>query len=55
MVYQSAAAQKDHEDNEGLKIVVFNDGEAGSSHIRPDPPFSTRRVYFQEGTALVTL
>lgn len=55
LVYQSAAAQKDHEDNEGLKICVFHNGEAGPSHVRPEPPFSTRHLYFQKGTSLVTL
>jgi len=53
--HQSAAAQQDHEDDEGLKVVVFHDGETGSPDVRPDLPSAARRVYVQEGTAAVTL
>lgn len=54
-VYQSSAAQQDHEDNKRLKVIVFYDGETGSSHVRPDLPSPVGCIYFQEWTAAVTL
>lgn len=53
-VYQSSTAQQDHENDEGLKVVVFYNGETGSPEVRPDLPSALGRVYVQAWTALVT-
>lgn len=54
-IYQSAAAQQDHEDYEGLKIVVFYNGKAGASDVTPDRPSALGCVYIQEWTTTITL
>lgn len=54
-VYQSSTAHQDHENDEGLKVVVFYDGETGSPEVRPDLPSALGHVYVQERAALVTL
>lgn len=40
LIYQSTAAEKNHEDYEGLKPVVFNNLIAGFPKIPPDFPLS---------------
>lgn len=47
-IYQSTAAEKNHEDNEGLKPVVFNNLIAGFPKIPPDFPFP---IFYTDLTA----
>ena len=46
--YQSTTAEKNHEDNESLKPVVFNDAVAGFPKIPPDFAFALFYTYLTE-------
>lgn len=47
--YQSTATEKNHEDNESLKPVVFNNAVAGFPKIPPDLSFAFFYTYLTEG------
>lgn len=52
--YQGAAAEQDHEDDEGLKPVVLDDLEAGPAEGPPRLPAALGDVHVEAGTALHT-
>lgn len=52
--YQGPTAEQDHEDNEGLKPVVFNNLEAGPAQCPPHLPAALRDVHVEAGEALHT-
>lgn len=49
--HQSPAAEKNHEDNEGLKITVFHNGIAGFTEVPPHFSFTFRNVNIQARTS----
>lgn len=54
-IYQSSTAQQDHEDYEGLKVVVFYNGKAGSSDVTPGLSSALGCVYVQEWTTTIAV
>lgn len=54
ITYQSAAAEQNHEDDEGLKPVVLNNLEAGPAQCPPHFPTALGDVHIEAGAALHT-
>ena len=53
--HQGTAAEEDHEDDEGLKVVVLHDGETGPAEVPPFFPIPLRDVHIQKWEATHTV